>query len=102
MAAWAGKEKPPNPWQGERQMVVRGDRAINGNRVKAQGPKGKMRAVSESPKRNPAHFTSLLAKGMKGAVDAGVPIKIELGVIGPDGTGGTVTAFEDWKRTRAR
>ena len=99
MAAWAGKEKPPNPWQGERQRLFRGDRAINGNRVKAQGPKGKVRAVSESPKRSPAHFTSLLAKGM---VDAGVPITIELGVVGPDGAGGTVTAFEDWKRTRAR
>jgi hypothetical protein len=38
---------------------------------------------------------------MKGAVDAGVPIKIELGV-GTDSAGGTVTAFEDWKRNRAR
>ena len=79
-----------------------GDADINGNPGKAQGgPKGKMRTVSESPKRGPAHFTILLAKGMKGAVDAGVPIKIELGV-GTDGAGGTVTAFEDWKRNRAR
>ena len=64
--------------------------------------KSKKRTVSESPKaRGPAHFTILLAKGMKGAVDAGVPIKIELGVPGGDGHG-TVTALEDWKRNRAR
>ena len=71
------------------------------NPVRAQAVKGKKRTVSEPPKaRGPAHFTILLAKGMKGAVDAGVPIKIELGV-GADGAR-TVTAFEDWKRNRAR
>ena len=75
---------------------------INGNPVKAQGAKGKARTVSESPKRGPAHFTRQLAKGRTGALDAGVPIKIELGVVGLDGAGGTVTAFEDWKRNRAR
>jgi hypothetical protein len=73
---------------------------INGNPVRAQAVKGKVRTVSESPKRGPAHFTILLAKGMKGAVDAGVPIKIELGV-GADGAGGaTVTAYEEWKAKR--
>ena len=60
-----------------------------------------MRTVLEPPKRGGPHFTSLLAKGMKGAVDAGVPIKIELGV-GADGAGAAVTHFEDWKRGRAR
>jgi hypothetical protein len=64
--------------------------------------KGIKRTVSEPPKaRGPAHFTILLAKGMKGAVDAGVPIKIELGVPSGDGHG-TVTVLDEWMRNRAR
>ena len=81
------KKSRPTPGRASGEWFVRGDKVINGNPVKAQGPKGKVRTVLESPKRGPAHFTILLAKGMKGAVDAGVPIKIELGV-GADGAGG--------------
>ena len=72
------------------------------NPVRAQAVKGKKRTVSEPPKaRGPAHFTILLAKGMKGAVDAGVPIKIELGVPSGDGHG-TVTVLDEWMGNRAR
>ena len=38
---------------------------------------------------------------MKGAVDAGVPIKIKLGVPSGDGHG-TVTVLDEWMGNRAR
>jgi hypothetical protein len=82
---------------------VRGKgRVLVENPVRVQAVRGKKRTVSEPPKaRGPAHFTILLAKGMKGAVDAGVPIKIELGVPSGDGHG-TVTVLDEWMGNRAR
>jgi hypothetical protein len=103
IAAWAGKEKPPNPWQGERQRLFRGDRAINGNRVRAQGPKGKVRTVSESPKRGPECFTTkfakFMAKGMVMAADAGYSLKVERSQ-GGDAAEASATPLEGWLKER--
>jgi hypothetical protein len=49
-------------------------------------------------KKRPTHFTTLVAKALKAAVDQGYPIKIELGT--PAALDGTITPLEEWKRSR--
>ena len=74
VAAWAGKRKPPIPSQGERQRLFRGDRAINGNPVKAQGPKAKKRTenlAGQTQRRKRRATPKQLGEMLKAAMDVG-------------------------------
>ena len=82
------KEKPPAFAEVERLEYRKGVCAITRNQLKAQAQKGKKRAT---------HFTTLVAKALKAAVDQGYPIKIELGTPAPVAT---ITPLEEWKRSR--